>query len=76
MQRAIMTTINMFANHPNKKNIKFVVLPIVREIFHTMNDCCIDCYELLERYGPGKPESKGIEFDFSRLFAYGTPELW
>lgn len=35
MRRAMMTAINMYCNHPNKDNINFVVLPIVREIIHT-----------------------------------------
>lgn len=74
MQRTMMTTINLFCNHPNMKNIKFVVLPIVREILHL--DIAMDCQALVERYGAGKPEAKGLEFDFSRLFAYGTPDLW
>ena len=76
MQRAMMTTVNMFCNHPNKDEIKFIVLPMCREIIHTMNDLCMDAFELIEKYGPGKPASKGIQFDFSMILAYGVPQLW
>ena len=61
----MMTTVNMFCNHPDKASIKFVVLPIVREILHTMNDLCMDYNKLIDIYGPGKPEAKGVKFDFS-----------
>jgi len=76
MQRAMMTTIHMFKNHPNKANIKFVVLPIAREVLHTTNDIAMDCTEMIEKYGEGKPEACGLNFDFSRLFIYGIPQLW
>ena len=38
MNRAMLTCINMFKGHPNAKNIKFMVLPLCREVFHTSND--------------------------------------
>jgi hypothetical protein len=76
MQRAMMTTIHMFKNHPQKDQINFVVLPIAREVLHTTNDICMDPYELVEKYGHGKEAACGINFDFSRLFVYGIPELW
>jgi len=53
MQRAMMTTIHMFKNHPNKENIKFVVLPIAREVLHTTNDIAMDCEELIKMYSEG-----------------------
>jgi hypothetical protein len=53
MQRALMTTIHMFKNHPNKENIQFIVLPIAREILHTTCDVAIDCDELMIKYGQG-----------------------
>jgi broad specificity phosphatase PhoE len=76
MQRAMMTTIHMFKNHPDKANIKFVVLPIAREVLHTTNDIAMDCHEMIEKYSEGKPEACGLKFDFSRLFLYGIPQLW
>lgn len=36
----------------------------------------IDCKQLIETYGPGKEAAKGLKFDFSKMFIYGTPELW
>jgi broad specificity phosphatase PhoE len=50
MQRALMTTIHMFKNHPNKDNIKFIVLPIAREVLHTTNDIAIDPRELIAKF--------------------------
>ena len=68
-----MTTIHMFKNHPNKANIKFVVIPLVREVLHTCCDIAMDVNELLEKYGNGKPAACGINFDFSALFLHGVP---
>lgn len=76
MQRAMMTTIHMFKNHPDRASIKFVVLPIAREVLHTTNDICMDPFDLVKKYGEGQPEACGLVFDFSRLFIYGIPELW
>ena len=76
MQRAMMTTVHMFKSHPNKDKIKFVVVPMVREILHTTNDIAMDCDELMAKYGEGQPAACGIKFDFSRFFLYGIPQLW
>ena len=73
MQRALMTTIHMFKNHPNRANIKFVVLPNVRENLHTCGDIGMDVYLLIEKFGEGKAASCGLNIDFSNLFAYGVP---
>ncbi len=56
--------------------MKFVVLPIAREILHTTNDIAIPVRELVEKYKSGSPICHGINFDFSRLFLYGIPSLW
>jgi len=72
----MMTTIHMFKNHPNKNQMKFIVLPIAREILHTTNDIAIPVRELIEKYKCGSPFCHGINFDFSRLFLYGIPSLW
>ena len=53
MQRTLMTTINMFKNHPNKESIQFIVLPVVREVMKTMNDVAMDVNLLLEKFAPG-----------------------
>jgi len=72
----MQTTIHMYKNHPNKDQIHFVVLPIVREVLHTTNDIAMDCFDLMAKYAEGKPETCGLKFDFSRLFLYGIPSLW
>ena len=76
MQRAMMTTVHMFKNHPNKANIRFIVLPIVRECLACTNDIAMDCDELMVKFGEGAPATAGLNFDFSRLFLYGIPQLW
>ena len=76
MQRALMTTIHLFKNHPNKKNIHFVVLPNLREALRGATDIAIDCIELINKFGEDKTETCGIKFDFSRFFQYGIPSLW
>lgn len=43
IQRAMQTTIELFSNHPNLHCIKFIILPLVREILNTTNDVGIDC---------------------------------
>lgn len=71
-----MTTIHMYKNHPNKKNIKFVVLPMIREVYHTTNDIAIDVYEMMEKFGEGAEMACGLNFDFSNIYQYGVPDLW
>ena len=56
--------------------MKFIVLPIAREILHTTNDIAIPVRELVEKYKYDSPICHGINFDFSRLFLYGIPSLW
>ena len=43
----------MFKNHPNKEKIRFVVIPVVREVLHTINDMCMDVNEMIKKYGHG-----------------------
>lgn len=45
----MQTAIELFQNHPNLKNISFIILPLVREILNTSNDVGIDCYDLMEK---------------------------
>lgn len=72
----MMTTVHMFKKHPNKANIKFVVLPIVREGLHTTCDVAVDVDEMMTKFGEGSPDACGLSFDFSRMFLYGIPQLW
>ena len=76
MQRAMETTVEMYKNHPNKDNIKFIVLPIVREVLHTVCDIAQNCDLTIAKFGEGQPAAGGLKFDFSRMFLYGIPELW
>lgn len=76
MQRCIMTTIHMFKNHPNKDKIKFIILPIVREVLHTISDIAMDVNELMAKFADGQPGNFGIKFDWSRLSMFGNPQLW
>lgn len=76
MQRAMQTVIHMFKSHPNKDNIKFVVLPIIREVLHTVCDIAMDSDDLMKKFADGEPGNFGIKFDFSRFSLYGVPQLW
>jgi hypothetical protein len=66
----------MFKNHPEKEKIKFVVLPMAREILHTVCDVAMDPEELMKKFAHGQPICHGINFDFSRMYLYGIPDLW
>ena len=55
----------MFATHPNKDNIKFIVLPLVREVLETTGDIAIDFCELRAKFSSGSEAACGINFDFS-----------
>ena len=76
MNRALQTCIGMFKNHPNKANIKFVVLPFMREVYSTTNDIAIDCFEMMEKFKEGSDMACGLNIDFSNMFMYGVPDLW
>ena len=74
MRRNLETTIHTFKNHPNKDNIKFVILPIVREVIQDYDDIVVDYdTEIMQRYKTGSPENHGLVFDFSRFYLYGIP---
>lgn len=68
MQRTLMTTILMFKNHPNLKNMRFVVLPIVREMLGINSDIAMPINQLMEIFGPGKEAAEGFNFDFSACY--------
>ena len=71
-----MTTINMFKNHPNRSKIKFIVLPLIREVFFANGDIAMDHRKLIEKYGHGSELTHGIEFDFSALLNCEEPHIW
>lgn len=76
MQRTLQTCIHLFKTHPNKKNIRFVVIPIIREVLETSNDIAQDIEITVAKYKKGEPICEGIEFDFSMCMLIGQPKLW
>jgi hypothetical protein len=76
LRRAMQTAIAMFKDHPNAKQIKFLVVPLIREVFHTVCDVPCDVHELMRTFGKGQEASKGLEFDFSMLVHFGEPNFW
>ena len=75
LQRCLQTCIHMFKTHPNKAEIRFIVLPVVREVFATSNDIAHDIDDIIGKYG--MPElCEGISFDFSLSLLHGQPKLW
>ena len=61
----------MFKKHPSKDTIRFIVLPIVREILGTTNDLAMEIEDTMFKYGPDQEICEGIQFDFSLLMLYG-----
>lgn len=49
----MMSTIHLFKNHPNKDTMQFIVLPILTEQLRNVSDIAIDCFELMDKFGPG-----------------------
>lgn len=75
MRRAMQTCIGMFKDHPKVAEIKFIVVPLVREILHTVCDMPICVHELIRTFAKGEEACQGIEFDFS-LLMHGEPQYW
>ena len=65
----------MFKTHSNKADMRFIVLPVVREVLATSNDIANDIDITMGKYG--MPElCEGIHFDFSLTLIHGQPKLW
>ena len=65
----------MFKTHPNKADMRFIVLPVVREVLASSNDIAHDIDITMGKYG--MPElCEGIQFDFSLTLIHGQPKLW
>ena len=76
-KRNIQTAIHLFKNHPNRKNINFVILPIVREVICAKDDINSDVYLIMQQYSEKNTYHKyGIKFDFSNIMQYESPQLW
>lgn len=75
MVRAMETCIHLFKSHPNREGIKFIVVPLLREVLESSSDIALDVGEMMERFS--RPmETAGIVFDFSYLMLHGVPALW
>ena len=75
MLRTCETAIHISKSHPNKKDIIFVVCPILKEGLNLCNDFC-GTYERLRRHIDPLLKESGLIFDFSLLFgSYGMPDL-
>jgi hypothetical protein len=65
----------MFKTHPNKADMRFIVLPVVREVLATSNDIAHDIDIIMGQYGMAE-FCEGIHFDFSLSLLHGQPKLW
>ena len=75
MIRTCETAIHIFKGHPNKKNIKFIVLPSIKEGLNLCNDKQ-GTYARLRRIIDPLLKEHDLEFDFSLMFsAFGLPEM-
>ena len=66
-----MTTIHMFKNHPRKKEIRFIVLPMAREYMRSFASVPMNIDDLMGKYRAGSERNYGIEFDWSLLLGLG-----
>lgn len=79
MVRTCDTTIWLFAKHPNKHKIKFILCPIVKEGLNLNNDLSHSIEHLYSLYGEhNKEKNHGIVFDFSQVKGgvFGVPIVW
>ena len=60
----MQTTTILFQEHPNLQNIRFVVLPLIREFIVARDDVPMDIYQLMDEF---TKEKCGIDFDFSNI---------
>ncbi|TNV79979.1 hypothetical protein FGO68_gene2978 [Halteria grandinella] len=75
MIRTCETAIHIFKGHPNKKNIKFIILPSAKEGLNLCNDKQ-GTYARLRRIIDPLLKDAELEFDFSLMFsAFGLPDL-
>lgn len=75
MLRTCETAIHIFKGHPNRKNIKFIVLPSIKEGLNLCNDKQ-GTYHRLRRHIDHLLKEYELNFDFSMMFAsFGMPDL-
>lgn len=63
--RAIETAYEVFKEHPNFENIKFILLPKLREALDTTSDIPINILDTIEEY-----KGKFKNFDWTRIYKY------
>ena len=74
MLRTCMTAVELFKDHPNKNNIRFVLVPVMKESAHLCNDFMRGPFktQIYDKYSD--PEKvHGLKFDFQYMFgAFGA----
>ena len=73
LQRTLESARIMFDTHPNKDNIQFIVLPIIREIIADPGDIPLFT---LERMKPKYESLDGFHFDFSLMERAQSKDLF
>ena len=69
----------MFATHPNKSKIKFLLIPIIKEGLYASNDLTNSSEYLYSLFGQERAQiNNGIVFDFSLLRGalFGENKIW
>lgn len=69
----------MFADHPNKEKIKFILTPIIKEGLNASNDLTHSVEYLSSLFGDhNKKKNLDITFDFSmmRSGVFGDFKIW
>eukprot|EP00347_Sterkiella_histriomuscorum_P004858 403358816 len=74
MVRACQTAIHIFKNHPDKEDIKFLVIPLVKEGLNCSNDKC-GTYERMRSILDPLIKETGVHFDWSLMHTFGVPDL-
>jgi len=75
MLRTCMTAMHMFKNHPNRANIKFIVLPAAKEGLHLCNDISGPIDPIIKIFSKSE-NCYDINFDFSLVYSYGIESTW
>ncbi|CAI2370760.1 unnamed protein product [Moneuplotes crassus] len=63
MRRAMMTAYYVYKDHPNFENIKFIMLPCLRECINHMGDCPVHIDDIMEEFKPIIPQLDDSEIN-------------
>ena len=75
MVRTCQTAIHIFKSHPNKKHVRFVVLPSIKEGLNLCNDKQGTPERMRQIIDPLLAEND-MKFDFSMMYSFaGVPDL-